>query len=144
MRRPPRSPTESIFARGLWQHALWVGLTMAAVCLALLVGARAAGWPWQTMVFTTLALLQLGHALAVRSERESFFTLGARSNPFLLAAVLGAVAVQLAIVYVPLLQDVFGTAGLGPVEFAIVTLASTTVFIAVELEKWLRRRTQRR
>jgi hypothetical protein len=34
-------------------------------------GARAAGWPWQSMVFTTLALLQLGHALAVRSERES-------------------------------------------------------------------------
>ena len=70
MRRPPRPPTESIFARGLWQHALWVGLLMAAVCLALLVGARAMGWPWQTMVFTTLALLQLGHALAVRSERE--------------------------------------------------------------------------
>ena len=42
MRRPPRSPTESIFARGLWQHALWVGLTMAAVCLALLVGASSA------------------------------------------------------------------------------------------------------
>jgi Ca2+-transporting ATPase len=45
MRRPPRPPAESIFARGLWQHALWVGLTMAAVCLALLVGARAAGGP---------------------------------------------------------------------------------------------------
>ena len=39
MRRPPRSPTESIFARGLWQHALWVGLLMAVVCLGLLVGA---------------------------------------------------------------------------------------------------------
>jgi CBS domain-containing protein len=77
---------------------------MAAVCLALLVGARAAGWPWQSMVFTTLALLQLGHALAVRSERESFFSLGAWSNPFLLGAVVGAVAVQLAILYVPVLQ----------------------------------------
>jgi P-type Ca2+ transporter type 2C len=72
MRRPPRSPTESIFARGLWQHALWVGLLMAVVCLVLFVAARAQGWPWQTMVFTTLALLQLGHALAVRSDRESF------------------------------------------------------------------------
>jgi hypothetical protein len=53
MRRPSRSPAESIFARGLWQHALWVGPTMAAVCLAHLVGPRAAGQPWQTMVFTT-------------------------------------------------------------------------------------------
>jgi Ca2+-transporting ATPase len=66
---------------------------MAEVCLGLLVGARAAGWPRQTIVFTTLALLQLGHALAVRSERESFFTLGARSNPFLLGAVGGAVVI---------------------------------------------------
>ncbi len=53
---------------------------MAIVCLAVLVWACSLGWPWQTMVFTTLALLQLGHALAVRSERESFFTLGPRTN----------------------------------------------------------------
>jgi P-type Ca2+ transporter type 2C len=140
MRRPPRPPSESIFARGLWQHALWVGLTMAAVCLALLVGARAAGWPWQTMVFTTLALLQLGHALAVRSERESFFSLGAWSNPFLLFAVVGAVAVQLAILYLPALQRLFDTQALGPVQLALVLLASTAAFFAVEVEKWIIRR----
>jgi Ca2+-transporting ATPase len=144
MRRPPRSPTESILARGLWQHALWVGLTMAAVCLGLLVGARAAGWPWQTMVFTTLAQLQLGHALAVRSEHESFFALGARSNPFLLAAVLGAVAVQLAILYLPALERLFDTQALSPFQLALVLVASTAAFVAVELEKWsIRRRSQR-
>jgi Ca2+-transporting ATPase len=140
MRRPPRSPTESIFARGLWQHALWVGLTMAAVCLALLVGARAASWPWQSMVFTTLALLQLGHALAVRSERESFFSLGAWSNPFLLVAVVGTVAVQLAILYLPALQRLFDTQALGPVQLALVLVASTAAFFAVEIEKWVIRR----
>ena len=140
MRRPPRSPTESIFARGLWQHALWVGLTMAAVCLALLVGARAASWPWQSMVFTTLALLQLGHALAVRSERESFFSLGAWSNPLLLVAVVGAVAVQLAILYLPALQRLFDTQALGPVQLAVVLVASTAAFFAVEIEKWIIRR----
>jgi Ca2+-transporting ATPase len=140
MRRPPRSPTESIFARGLWQHALWVGLAMAAVCLALLAGARAAGWPWQTMVFTTLALLQLGHALAVRSERESFFTLGARSNPLLLGAAVGGLAVQLAIVYLPAFQRLFETRALGPVQLAVVLVASTAAFVAVEIEKWLGRR----
>jgi Ca2+-transporting ATPase len=140
MRRPPRPPSESIFARGLWQHALWVGLLMAAVVLPIQAGARTAGWPWPTMVFSTLAFLQLGHALAVRSERQSFFALGARSNPWLLAAVAGTVAVQLAIIYVPLLQDVFGTAALGPVEMAVVASASTAVFVAVEMEKWLRRR----
>jgi len=140
MRRPPRRPDESILGGGLWQHALWVGLTMAAVCLGLLAATHAAGWPWQTMVFTALALMQLGHALAVRSERDSFFTLGARSNPLLLAAVVGIVAIQLAIVYLPLLHPVFGTEPLAPVQLVVVMIVSTTAFVAVEIEKWLRRR----
>jgi Ca2+-transporting ATPase len=92
------------------------------------------------MVFTTLALLQLGHALAVRSEHESFFNLGARSNPWLLAAVGTTLAVQVAIIYAPFLQDVFGTAALGAVELAVVAVASTAAFVAVEIEKWIRRR----
>jgi Ca2+-transporting ATPase len=140
MRRPPRRPSESIFAGGLWQHALWVGLLMAAVVLPIQAAARAAGWHWSTMVFCTLAFLQLGHALAVRSERRSFFSLGARSNPWLLMAVVGTLAVQLSFVYVPALHGVFGTAALGPMELAVVAVASCTVFGAVEIEKWLRRR----
>ncbi len=144
MRRSPRPPDESILGRGLWQHALWVGLVMAAVCLGMLAAARAAGWPWQTMVFTTLALLQLGNALAVRSERDSFFSLGVRSNPLLLAAVLGLAALQLAVVYLPPLRTVFDTEPLGPVQLAVVLAASTTAFVAVETDKWLRRLAGRR
>ncbi len=60
MRRPPRSPSESLFARGLWQHTIWVGLLMASVALAVQAYALGQGWPWQTMIFATLALLQLG------------------------------------------------------------------------------------
>jgi Ca2+-transporting ATPase len=140
MRRTPRPPSEPIMAGGLLRHALWVGLLMAAVCLVMLVAARAAGWPWQTMVFTTLALLQLGHGLAVRSERESFFTLGLWSNPALLASVVVGFATQLAIVYLAPLQELFGTEPLDLVQLAVVLLASCTAFIAVEVEKLLRRR----
>lgn len=61
-------------------------------------------------------------------------------GPWLLAAVAGPVAVQLAIIYVPVLQSAFGTAALGPIQMAVVAAASTTVFVAVEIEKWLRRR----
>jgi Ca2+-transporting ATPase len=55
----------------------------------------------------------------------------------LLGAVLGAVAVQLAILYVPVLQGLFDTQALRPVELALVLVASTTAFVAVELEKWV-------
>ena len=139
MRRPPRPPQESILAGGLWQHALWVGLLMAAVVLPLQAAARAADWPWQTMVFTTVAFLQLGHSLAVRSERRSLFQLGHRSNPWMTWAVLTSAAAQLATVYIPALHGPFGTTSLTAVQLAVVLVASTTAFVAVEIEKAVRR-----
>jgi Ca2+-transporting ATPase len=144
LRRPPRPPQESILAGGLWQHAVWVGLLMAAVVLPLQAVAREIDWPWQTMVFTTLALLQLGHALAVRSERRSLFSLGHRSNPWMTRAVVASVAAQLATVYVPFLHDPFGTESLTAAQLAVVLALSTTAFVAVEIEKALRRRSERR
>ncbi len=140
MRRPPRSTRESILGRGLWQHALWVGILMAAVVLGIQAVAIEAGWHWQTMVFTTLSLLQLGHALAIRSERTSTFTLGLRTNLPLALAVGGTLLVQLALVYVPALQPIFVTEALGAQELVVVLLASTAAFVAVELEKVFFRR----
>jgi P-type Ca2+ transporter type 2C len=140
MRRGPRPANESILAGGLWQHALWVGLLMAAVVIPLQALSRAADWPWQTMVFTTLALLQLGHAIAVRSEMESTFTLGLRSNWWLAGAVALSLVAQLAVVYLPALQRAFQTEALSPAQLAVVAVLSTAAFVAVEIEKWWRRR----
>jgi Ca2+-transporting ATPase len=140
MRRGPRDPEESILAGGLWQHALWVGLLMAAVTIPLEAVARAFDWPWQTMVFTTLAFLQLGHAYAVRAERESAFRLGMRTNPWISSAIALGVGAQLATVYMPGLQQVFGTESLGVLQLGIVGLASTAALAAVEIEKLFRRR----
>jgi Ca2+-transporting ATPase len=140
MRRPPRAPSESIFARGLWQHAIWVGLFMAGVTLAVQAFAIGQGWPWQTMVFSTLALLQLGNALAVRSETDSLFRLGLRSNLPLTIAVVATLVVQLALIYVPAAQPIFATVALSPVQLALVLAASTLGFVVVEIEKWVGRR----
>ncbi len=140
MRRPPRPMSESIFARGLWQHALWVGLLIGGVCLGMQAMAINFDWHWQTIVFSTLAFLQLGHALAVRSETESFFTLGWRTNVPLARAVAATVAMQLAIIYLPPLQPIFETEALAPIELAVMLAASTLAFVAVEIEKWLIRR----
>ncbi len=141
MQRPPRAPTESIFAHGMWQHMLWVGLLMGAVCLVLQAWSiHHSGAHWQTMVFTVLCLSQLGHALAIRSERDSIFRIGFASNPLLLAAVLGTLALQLATIYVPALNPIFKTEPLDWDELALCLALSTVVFFAVEAEKWLVRR----
>ncbi|HWS12682.1 MAG TPA: cation-translocating P-type ATPase [Rhodocyclaceae bacterium] len=138
MRRPPRPPKESVFAHGMWQHIVWVGLLMGGVCIATQAWAVTTGDAhWQTMVFTVLTLSQLGHALAVRSERESLFVLGLRSNLPLTGAVLLTVALQLAVIYVPWLNGIFRTAPLSVGELAACFVLSSVVFAAVEVEKRL-------
>lgn len=140
MRRPPRRRDETLFAGGLWQHVMWVGLLMAVIVLAMEVVERRLGGHWRTMVFTTLALLQLGHSLAVRSERRSTFTLALSTNPWLYVGVTMTMVAQLLVVYLAPLQRIFHTASLSAGELATVVAASTVVFFAVEVEKWILRR----
>ncbi len=141
MNRPPRHPKESLFARGLGFHALWVGFLMALIALGTQAHAIFLNDPaWQTMVFTVLCLTQLGHVLAIRSERESLFTQGLFSNKTLLGAVLLTFALQMATVYVPFLNPIFRTQPLNGQELALTLLASSLVFLAVEGEKWIKRR----
>ena len=144
MNRPPRRPESSILGEGLWIHAIWVGLLMAAVTLAVQAFAIDQGWPWQTMVFTILALLQLAHALAVRSERESTLRLGLGTNKPLLLVVVGTALVQLALVYVPFLRPIFETQVLTIEQLAVVLALAPVPFVAVEIEKWVVRRRDRR
>jgi Ca2+-transporting ATPase len=140
MSRPPRRPDASILGTGLWQHAVWVGLLMGGVTLTVQAGAVEAGWHWQTMVFTVLATMQLAHAMAVRSERESTLRLGFRSNMPLLVTVILTGIIQLALIYVPLLQPIFETEALGLQELVVVALVTPIPFVAVEIEKWVFRR----
>ncbi|MDP3842797.1 MAG: calcium-translocating P-type ATPase, PMCA-type [Oxalobacteraceae bacterium] len=141
MQRPPRAPTESVFAHGMWQHIVWVGLAMAGVSLfaqAWAIHSDSANW--QTMVFTVLTLSQMGHVLAIRSERESLFRQGLRSNLPLLGAVALTFLLQMATIYVPFLNPIFNTDPLSGSELAFCLLLSTTVFFIVEVEKLLVRK----
>ncbi|MFN7952116.1 MAG: cation-translocating P-type ATPase [bacterium] len=141
MRRPPYDSRESLFARGLGFHAVWVGLLMTVTCLGVgYVPWRAGREQWQTMLFTTLAFAQMAHVLAIRSEHDSLFRQGLFSNPWVLGSVILTVAMQMIVVFVPGLQTVFHTVALGPADLGwCVGLASLT-FLGVEIEKGLTRR----
>ena len=143
MQRPPRPPQESVFAHGLWQHALWIGLLIGALCLGVQAWALQVGSAhWQTMVFTVLTLAQMAHVMAIRSERDSLFTQGLGSNLPLLGAVLLTFALQMATVYVPWLQPIFRTQPLTAGELALCLALAAVVFVAVEIEKLWRRRAE--
>ncbi len=144
MNRPPHPPQESIFARGMWQYILWVGGLMGLITMVIqYFGWQAGNLAWRTMVFTTLCLAQMGNALAIRSDKHSLFSIGVFSNPALVGAVLLTFGLQLAVVYVPVLQGIFKTVALSPLELAVCLGTSTLIFWAVEAVKWIGRRKAR-
>jgi Ca2+-transporting ATPase len=142
MQRRPRPPEESIFAHGMAGHILWVGLLIGGLTLA----TQAWTWSrdqaeWQTMVFTVLVVAQLFHCLAIRSERDSLWRIGLFSNPALVAAIIVTVLAQVAVVYLPFFNTVFRTVPLSATQFAACFAIGSIVLVAVEIEKFARRRT---
>jgi Ca2+-transporting ATPase len=141
MQRPPRHPQESIFSKGLGVHVIWVGLLMGALSLGMQAWSIHDGNShWQTMVFNTLCLSQMGHVLAIRSESQSFFSIGMFSNKPLVGAVLLTLILQFVVTYVPFFQPIFRTEALTLNEFILVGAVSSIVFFAVEIEKMVFRR----
>jgi len=140
MERPPRHPQESIFAHGLGTHIIWVGLLMGLISVFTQAWSIGQGYHWQTMVFTVLCLNQMGHVLAIRSERESLFSQGLLSNKPLLGAFALTFVLQMATIYVPVLNRIFRTEPLTAEELAITLAFSAGVFLAVEAEKFFKRK----
>ncbi|OIN90857.1 MAG: ATPase [Comamonadaceae bacterium CG1_02_60_18] len=140
MQRAPRAHSESLFANGMWQHILGIGLLLGGLCLSVQAWALSTGHAhWQTMVFTVLTLGQMAHVLAIRSETEALWRQGLLSNRPLLGAVLLTFGLQMATIYVPWLNPIFKTQPLSLGELALCLGASAVVWMAVEIEKAWRR-----
>jgi len=90
---------------------------------------------WRTMLFTTLAFLQVGQAVASRSSYESAFKLGWRSNMTLFGLAVAVIALQLLVVYTPGVRDFFTAVPLTLVELLICVGLGSLAFWAIEVEK---------
>ncbi|MCL6753574.1 cation-translocating P-type ATPase [Nostoc sp. CCCryo 231-06] len=144
MERPPFSPRESIFARGLGSYMIRIGIIFAIISIALMWWAyqhtHAPGYQgnpdtWKTMVFTTLCIAQMGHAIAIRSNNRLTIEMNPFSNIFVLAAVVVTTILQLMLVYVPPLRDFFGTHYLTLEELGVCIGFSALMFVWIESEK---------
>ena len=109
------------------------GLTLFAQAWAYHMGSS----HWQTIAFTVITLSQLGHVMAIRSEKESLFSIGIFSNKPLVIAVVMTFMLQMATIYVPAFNPIFKTEPLNMNELVFCFALSSVVFIAVEIEKWL-------
>jgi len=145
MQQPPKDPKESIFARGLGSYMVRIGIILAIVTIALMVWAY--GYTeqvqgnglsrdrWQTMVFTTLCLAQMGHAFAVRSSNRLMLEVNPFSNPFVLVSVGLTSILQILLIYVEPLRNFFNTHYLTGTELLVCIGFSSLVFVWIELEK---------
>ena len=141
MQRRPYPPNENVFARGLGSSVLWIGALMGFVSLLMgFIFWQRGSELWHTAVFTTLTLSEMGYVMAIRSKRDSLFSIGIFSNLPLLGAVVLTTLLQLAVIYVPFLQDIFETQALPLPDLLQCIAAASTLFFAVEIQKWVARR----
>jgi Ca2+-transporting ATPase len=151
MRGPPRPRGEGVITPRMWAGILFVGLVMAVGTLLVFDAALPGGLiegggtvaRAQTMAFTTLTLFQLFNALNARSDDRSALA-GLFANRWLWAALTLSLGLQIAVVYVPVLQAAFSTVGLGPRDWLVCTGVASSVLWLREISKLLVRRTRKR
>ncbi|HVA05385.1 MAG TPA: HAD-IC family P-type ATPase, partial [Acidimicrobiales bacterium] len=164
MDRPPRPPTEPVIRRSLLLRAWgFLGVISAALVIGgYLYTLRAGGWhpgaptgpgtplhhlyrQATTVTWLGIVACQIGTAFAARTDRVSLRRIGAWSNHLLLGAIAAALCFAVAVVYVPSLQSIIGTAALSPRQLVILVPFPFIVWGADELRRWwIRHRAERR
>ncbi len=162
MAERPRRSDAPILDRGVLARAFaFLGPLEAALSLAMLPAGAALLLGWgpgdplpdadgdvamlSTMVFAAIVLMQMANAFACRSTRRSLLATPLAGNPLVLLAVGVELALLLAFVYVPGLDDVLGQRPLGAVAWLPVLVTPVVLTLAEEVRKAVvRRRAARR
>ena len=142
MRRPPRSLRTGIFTRPVVILIMVGGLWSAAVNIGIFTCALNYGLPLKeamSMTFVSLVLIQFFKAYNFRSDRNSMLP-RPFSNKWLNLSILFEILLLVAIIEVPLLEEVFGVVALSLTEWVIILGAAFTVSPVLEIAKWIQRR----
>jgi len=143
MTRPPRDPKEGIMSRDVIKKIFIGGLLLSVLTLFVY------GWALmehdeirllRTMVFFTLCTGQMFHAFNSKSLKHSLFRVGIGNNPRLILANVVSFLLLLAVIYVPGLQNVFGTTTLAGHQLLVSLIAAFMIVPLFELVKWFDRR----
>jgi Ca2+-transporting ATPase len=140
MSRNPHKPGESIWAHGLGTSTLWIGTYVGIVSLGIgFIYYALDLTQWQSMMFTTIALLQIFQALGSRSSTETLREKGLMTNPTMLYSVAGVFALQMVAIFTPL-ADFLKLERMTVADVAIATLIGATLLVLIEGEKIIKRR----
>ena len=157
MKYKPRSPQDSLFkgaTLGLFLNGLLIGtLTL----IAFIIGAKYYSgsttlfplYPEniskdaikhaQTMAFVVLSVSQLVHSLNMRNEKKSIFQIGLFSNKYLVGSILLGILLQMTIINVPALANVFRVHTLSLLDWSFVIVLSLIPLLTNEIAKIFKR-----
>jgi magnesium-transporting ATPase (P-type) len=161
MSRPPRAKKEGIIDKPLLIRAyIYLGLIEAVLVLSgyfyvLYQGGWSLGVPdisqkssplhnvylaATTMTFLGIVGTQIGTVFATRTNRTSVFSIGLLSNRWIIYGVIFELLIVGAIIYIPFLQNIFGTTYVGAFEWILALTFGVVIFFADELRKTFTRR----
>ena len=155
MLEPPRSIKERLFTRKVLLRSVFVGVIIAAGAMIGCINAwTAGGWHYGmqlaanspvyikgvTMTFAGIVVAQAGNVLACRTTKQSIFKTSLKQNKWIVAGIISQITIISLLVYVPLLQTVFGTTALGVTDWAFLLSLAVVVVFAEEIRKFFSRR----
>ncbi len=142
LKRPPRARREGILSALLWERTALAGVVMAIGTLALFRRELNAGGTLvmaQTVALTTMVLFEAFQVMNARSEHSSIFRMRLFSNPFLLVATLGGLAVHVVALYLPPTQYLLRVEPLDLASWVKIVAVAASILVVMELHKLWRR-----
>jgi Ca2+-transporting ATPase len=155
MQEPPRSVKERLFNAKVFLRSFYVGVIIAAgAMLGCLSAWSSGGWhlgmqlqsdsiiyiKGVTMTFAGIVIAQVGNVLACRTSKVPIFKTSLSSNKWIWIGIAAQVSIISFLVYVPLMQRLFGTTALGLIDWAFLAVFACIVIFAEEVRKWFARR----
>ncbi len=138
MNRHPRHPKKRIIGRRMFARIMMIGLVIGVGTIATFqwqLNEGASLIKAQTMAFTVIVLYQLANVFNCRSEDKLVMKLGFFSNKYLWAAVFISFLLQVAVVHIGFLQDLFKLYPLGILDWLAAGVIALSVFVLDEARK---------
>jgi magnesium-transporting ATPase (P-type) len=155
MHEPPRSIKERLFTTKVFLRSLYIGVIIAIGAMYGCLSAwMAGGWhlgmalpsdspvyiKGVTMTFAGIVVAQVGNVLACRTSKVSVFRTSLSTNKWIILGIVGQLSILSFLVYVPLMQQFFGTTALTAMDWVFLAVLALIVVFAEETRKFIARR----
>lgn len=155
MQEPPRSVKERLFTTRVFARSIYIGVIIAiGAMIGCLTAWTAGGWhlgmplpandpvyiKGVTMTFAGIVVAQVGNVLACRTSKQSIFKTSIKTNKWIFIGIAIQLAILAVLVYVPFLQQFFGTTGLNLIDWIYLAGLAVVVVIADEIRKLISRK----